>query len=45
MSRMGLSVMSTDELEEWSSLMAKSLEGKGDPTPTLNEPLTQRMVN
>lgn len=26
----GLPSMSTEELEEWSGLVAKSLEGKGD---------------
>jgi hypothetical protein len=28
--QVGLTGMSTGELEEWSYLMAKSLEGKGD---------------
>lgn len=28
----GVSAMSTRELEEWSYLMARSLEGKGDPS-------------
>lgn len=28
----GVSAMSTRELEEWAYLMARSLEGKGDPS-------------
>lgn len=32
MSEAGVSAMSTQELEEWSYLMARSLEGKGDPS-------------
>lgn len=32
MSEAGVSAMSTRELEEWSFLMARSLEGKGDPS-------------
>ena len=31
MTEVGLSRMSTQELEEWTYLMAQSLEGKGDP--------------
>ena len=31
--QVGLTGMSTGELEEWTYLMAKSLEGKGDVTP------------
>lgn len=31
MGEVGLSRMSTKELEEWTFLMAESLEGKGDP--------------
>jgi len=31
MRSVGISGMSTRELEEWSFLMAQSLEGKGDP--------------
>lgn len=32
MNEAGVSAMSTRELEEWSYLMARSLEGKGDPS-------------
>lgn len=32
MTDVGLSGMSTRELEEWSYLMAQSLHGKGDPS-------------
>lgn len=35
MRSVGLTGMSTRELEEWSYLMAKSLEGKGDPPGSL----------
>ena len=34
MTEVGLTRMSTRELEEWTYLMAKSLEGKGNYTPT-----------
>jgi len=30
MKQTGITSMSTEELEEWAMLMAKSLEGKGD---------------
>jgi len=30
MKQTGITSMSTEELEEWTMLMAKSLEGKGD---------------
>ena len=30
MKQTGITSMSTEELEEWTRLMAKSLEGKGD---------------
>lgn len=30
MKQVGITSMSTEELEEWTMLMAKSLEGKGD---------------
>ena len=30
MREIGLTAMSTEELEEWTYLMSKSLEGKGD---------------
>lgn len=33
MTEVGLSRMSTRELEEWTYLMAQSLEGKGDYVP------------
>jgi hypothetical protein len=32
MNDVGIASMTVNELEEWSYLMAKSLEGKGDPT-------------
>jgi len=31
MNDFGITHMTTEELEEWSYLMAESLEGKGDP--------------
>jgi hypothetical protein len=31
MNDIGVSCMTTEELEEWSYLMAESLEGKGNP--------------
>ena len=31
MNDLGVTRMTTEELEEWSFLMAESLEGKGDP--------------
>lgn len=31
MNDVGITTMSTEELEEWSYLMARSLDGKGDP--------------
>lgn len=33
MREVGLMAMSTEELEEWTYLMSKSLEGKGDVPP------------
>lgn len=32
MNDFGVAGMTTEELEEWSYLMAESLEGKGDPS-------------
>lgn len=32
MNDFGITLMTTEELEEWSYLMAESLEGKGDVT-------------
>lgn len=32
MNDFGVSLMTTEELEEWTYLMAESLEGKGDPS-------------
>lgn len=32
MNDLGITLMTTEELEEWSYLMAESLEGKGDVT-------------
>ena len=37
MTEVGVSRMSTKELEEWSYLMAQSLEGKGDPFVPIEE--------
>jgi hypothetical protein len=37
MTEVGLSRMSTQELEEWTYLMAQSLEGKGDPFTPVEE--------
>lgn len=31
MNDLGVTCMTTEELEEWSYLMAQSLEGKGNP--------------
>lgn len=33
MNDIGVACMTTEELEEWSYLMALTLEGKGDVTP------------
>jgi hypothetical protein len=37
MNDIGVSCMTTEELEEWSYLMAESLEGKGDPVVPISQ--------
>lgn len=42
MNEVGFASMTVNELEEWSYLMAKSLEGKGDPHGPVAEAHTAR---